>query len=157
MPIRDAWEVLRARERRRHVGGPEARIQANRKAPTSVDDEIGCFVLSQPFFFSSPVAQPEDWSGSIQGGKYYHLTESVAQRVWRDVSIALAADQPQVAASPFGGYGTPVWQPTRLAAGSVPEARPDAYGRRCRVSGEHTVPVLQASHIKPFAASNNMR
>ncbi len=151
MSIRDAWEFFGRENGAATLEDLRLRIQANRKGPTSVDDEIGCFVLSQPFFLNNPVAQPEDWSQSIQGGKYYHLAESVAQPVWRDVSIAMAVSQRRVAVSPFGGYGTPVWQPTRLGQGAFRKLVLDAYGRRCAVSGEHTVPVLQASHIKPFA------
>jgi putative restriction endonuclease len=151
MPIRDAWEFFQRENGAASLEDLRVRIEANRKVTTGVNDEIGCFVLSQPFFFGTSVAPPEDWSGAIQGGKYYYLTEGVAQRVWRDVSIALAADQPRVAASPFGGYGTPVWQPTRLGQGAFRKLVLDAYERRCAVSGEHTVPVLQASHIKPFA------
>lgn len=151
MPIRDAWEFFRRENGAPTLEDLRLRIEANRKLPTSIDHEIGCFVLSQPFFLSNVVAQPENWSGAIQGGKYYYLTESIAQRVWRDVSIALASSQPRVAASPFGGYGLPALHPTRLGQGAFRKLVLDAYGRRCAVSGEHTVPVLQASHIKPFA------
>ena len=28
----------------------------------------------------------------------------------------------------------------------------DAYQRRCAITGEKTLPVLQAAHIKPYAA-----
>ncbi len=28
----------------------------------------------------------------------------------------------------------------------------DAYGRRCAVTQEHTLPVLEAAHIRPFSA-----
>ncbi|WP_342672633.1 HNH endonuclease [Candidatus Nitrospira nitrificans] len=29
----------------------------------------------------------------------------------------------------------------------------EAYGRRCAVTGERTLPALEAAHIKPFAKS----
>jgi putative restriction endonuclease len=151
MPIRDAWEFFRRENGAASLEELRLRIEANRGAPASVEDEIGCFILSQPFFLSSAIAQPEDWSGSIQGGKYYYLAEGVAQRVWRDVSIALASAQAPAPASPFGGYGVPALHPARLGQGAFRKLVLDAYGRRCAVSGEHTVPVLQASHIKPFA------
>jgi putative restriction endonuclease len=151
MPIRDAWEFFRRENGAATIEELKARIEANRHAATSLDHEIGCFVLSQPFFFSNPIAQPEDWRGAIQGGRYYDLRESVAQRVWRDVTIALAASRQPVAVSPFGGYGAPVLHPSRLGQGAFRKLVLDAYDRRCAVSGEHTVPVLQASHIKPFA------
>ena len=127
------------------------RIEANRHVATSLEHQIGCFILSQPFFFNSPIAQPEDWRGAIQGGRYYQLNDVVGQRVWRDVNLALAATRPHVTVSPFGGYGAPVLHPSRLGQGAFRKLVLDAYGRRCAVSGEHTVPVLQASHIKPFA------
>lgn len=151
MPIRDAWEFFRKENGAASLDDLRLRIEANRGTPISVDDTIGCFVLSQPFFFETPIAQPENWSGSIQGGKYYYMTDAVAQRVWRDVTIALAAAQPRAPASPFGGYGLPGLHPNRLGQGAFRKLVLDAYGRRCAVSGEHTVPVLQASHIKPFS------
>jgi putative restriction endonuclease len=150
MPIRDAWEFFRKENGAASLADLKLRIEANRGTPTSVDDTIGCFVLSQPFFFETPIAQPEDWSGSIQGGKYYSMTGAVGERVWRDVTLALSAGQ-RVQASPFGGYGLPGLHPNRLGQGAFRKLVLDAYGRRCAVSGEHTVPVLQASHIKPFA------
>ena len=82
------------------------------------------------------------------------MADAVAQRVWRDVTIALTSGRvrvPAAPASPFGGYALPGLQPRRLGQGAFRKLVLDAYGRRCAVSGEHAVPVLQASHIKPFA------
>lgn len=82
------------------------------------------------------------------------MSDGVAQRVWRDVTIALSSgdvQRPSASASPFGGYALPSLQPRRLGQGAFRKLVLDAYGRRCAVSGEHSVPVLQASHIKPFA------
>ena len=154
MPIRDAWEFFGRENGASSLEELGRRIEANRRAPTTIDDVIGCFVLSNPFFFDSLIPQPEDWAGSIQGGRYYHMADSVAQRVWRDVTIALSSGHvslPATPASPFGGYALPGLQPRRLGQGAFRKLVLDAYGRRCAVSGEHAVPVLQASHIKPFA------
>jgi putative restriction endonuclease len=154
MPIRDAWEFFGRENGTSALEGLRLSIEANRRAPTTIDDVIGCFVLSNPFFFDSPIPQPEDWAGSIQGGRYYDMTDSIAQRVWRDVTIALSSAHtyiPPIPASPFGGYALPGLQPRRLGQGAFRKLVLDAYGRRCAVSGEHAVPVLQASHIKPFA------
>ena len=78
-----------------------------------------------------------------------------AALVRRDVTIALSGRQcahfPATPASPFGGYALPGLQPRRLGQGAFRKLILDAYGRRCAVSGEHAVPVIQASHIKPFA------
>jgi putative restriction endonuclease len=41
----------------------------------------------------------------------------------------------------------------RLGQGGFRIAVTDAYGRRCAVTGERTLPVLQAAHIKPYSQS----
>jgi putative restriction endonuclease len=150
MSIRDAWEFFGRKNGAASLADLTLRIQANRGTPVTDDDVIGCFVLSQPFFFAQPVPQPEDWKGPIQGGRYYEMTDPVAQRVWNNVTLALNA-RPEASAIPFGGYGAPGFQPRRLGQGAFRKMVLDAYDRRCAVSGEHTVPVLQASHIRPFA------
>lgn len=152
MSIKDAWEFFRRENGAGSLDELRLRIAANRPSrAASIEDIIGCFVLSQPLFFATPVVQPEDWPKNLQGGKYYTMNEPVAQRVWRDVTIALSALRAPTAASPFGGYGEARLQATRLGQGAFRKVVLDAYGRRCAVSGEHTVPVLEASHIKPFA------
>jgi putative restriction endonuclease len=154
MSIRESWEFFGRENGAATLEELRQRIEANRRTPTTVDHEIGCFVLSNPFFFDTPIAQPEDWSSSIQGGRYYDMADSAAQRIWRDVTIAAAAGKvrvPAAPASPFGGYALPGLQRRRLGQGAFRKLVLDAYSRRCAVSGEHAVPVLQASHIKPFA------
>ena len=151
MPIKDAWEFFRRENGVPSLEALRRSIAANRADKCAeVGDPIGCFVLSQPLFFPAPIAVPEDWPKNLQGGKYYHLDDPIAQRVWRDVQLAIGL-QTKPAASPFGGVGKQTLQPTRLGQGAFRKLVLDAYGRRCAVSGEHTVPVLQASHIKPFA------
>jgi putative restriction endonuclease len=66
------------------------------------------------------------------------------------VALALTPPNSSSPTSPFGGV-TVSLQPTRLGQGAFRKLVLDAYGRQCAVSGEHTVPVLQASHIRPFA------
>lgn len=153
MPIKDAWEFFGRENGTSSLEELRRRIAANRAGKNAtVADLIGCSVLSRPTFFLDPIAQPEDWPPNLQGGKYYLSTQPVAQRVWRDVELALlAVQQIPAAASPFGGYGHPTLQAVRLGQGGFRKLVLDAYGRRCAVSGEHTVPVLQASHIMPFA------
>jgi putative restriction endonuclease len=152
MSIKDAWEFFRRENGAATLEELRQCIATNRAGRVAtINDVIGCFVLSQPIFFANPIAQPENWPANLQGGKYYYMAEPVAQRVWRDASLALSASRVPSPASAFGGYGQPTVQPTRLGQGAFRKLVLDAYGRRCAVSGEHTVPVLEASHIMPFA------
>jgi putative restriction endonuclease len=41
----------------------------------------------------------------------------------------------------------------RLGQGAFRILITDAYSRRCSISGERTLPVLEAAHIKPYALS----
>ncbi|TKS63473.1 MAG: HNH endonuclease [Nitrospira sp.] len=42
---------------------------------------------------------------------------------------------------------------TRLGQGAFRVLVTDAYDRRCAVTGERTLPALEAAHIKPFSKS----
>lgn len=48
-------------------------------------------------------------------------------------------------------YGSPFLTRARLGQGSFRVLVTDAYERRCAVSGERTLPVLEAAHIQPYA------
>lgn len=47
-------------------------------------------------------------------------------------------------------YGTPILMKPRLGQGAFRVLVTDAYERRCAVSGEKTLPILDAAHIGPI-------
>ncbi len=47
-------------------------------------------------------------------------------------------------------YGTPATYLPRLGQGIFRVQVLDAYGRACAVTGEHSLPVLDAAHIRPY-------
>src|ERR1700731_3872940 len=49
------------------------------------------------------------------------------------------------------GWGEPTLIRPRLGQGAFRIVVTDAYQRRCAVTGERTLPALEAAHIKPFA------
>ena len=65
------------------------------------------------------------------------------------------APQPQPPAAPVedqARYGEPILHRPRLGQGIFRVQVLDAYGRACAVTGEHSLPVLEAAHIKPYAS-----
>ena len=50
-----------------------------------------------------------------------------------------------------GRYGSEQVIQTRLGQGAFRVIVTEAYHRRCAISGERTLPVLDAAHIKPFS------
>jgi putative restriction endonuclease len=52
-------------------------------------------------------------------------------------------------------YGNEYLHRSRLGQGAFRILVTDAYQKRCAISGERTLPVLQASHIKPYGNGPN--
>lgn len=50
-------------------------------------------------------------------------------------------------------YRQSILSKVRLGQGAFRILITDAYSRRCSISGEKTLPVLEAAHIKPYALS----
>lgn len=79
------------------------------------------------------------------------LWEQVIDRLQRTSSSASADLRP--AREIPSGYGSPYLVRPRLGQGAFRVLVIDAYQRRCAITGERTLPVLQAAHIKPHAYS----
>jgi putative restriction endonuclease len=126
---------------------------------TDRDPEIGCAVLTQPFFWPQDmwIPEPKGFASNLMRGRYYdtgveegmHLWELVQQRM-----SAMPAGAP-VAAEPSDGtqarYGIPTLIRPRLGQGGFRVVVTDAYRRKCAMTGESTLPVLEAAHIVPYA------
>jgi HNH endonuclease len=123
-------------------------------------DEIGCIQLVSPTFFppGAWVPQPTDWKPRTQTPVKYDLAAGEGRRVW-DACLVQAALLP--AAAPTIGlpvsaergprYGDPRLVQPRLGQATFRIAVLDAYGRACAVTGEHSLPALEAAHIRSYA------
>lgn len=125
--------------------------------------EIGCLLIAQPVFFdeSDWVRPPADWSGSIQRGKSYGIAEGEGRRIYEEcVARATRYARPGAVASERGlllpdtsdRYADPRLIRPRLGQGGFRVAVTDVYGRQCAISTEHSLPALEAAHIRDYAA-----
>jgi putative restriction endonuclease len=109
-------------------------------------------ILTQPFFFQDAewIPVPESWSRHIQQGRTYDTAESDGRRLWELIMDRIAAR----AAAPIDvpRYGEPVLVRPRLGQGAFRIGVTDVYQRRCAVTGERTLPILDAAHIRPYGA-----
>jgi len=126
---------------------------------------IGCLIISQPIFFQEPdwVDPPSDWPRTgVQQGKGYDLSKGEGLRIYDECRNRAArypeAIPPGAGASIHSGrgpseerFGSPHLVMPRLGQGGFRVAVTDAYGRSCAISTEHSLPVLEAAHIRPFA------
>ncbi|MEO6913533.1 MAG: HNH endonuclease [Candidatus Baltobacteraceae bacterium] len=151
MPVDMAWDTFGVKNGAESLREMRQLIERNAKRPIS---EVGCVVLSEPFFFERadwiPVA---DWKSNIVKGKKYDLSVGVGADIWKAISARIV--RPAQLMSPliesFGGMGKPVLHMPRLGQGGFRSIITDAYGRRCAITGERTMPVLEAAHIRPFS------
>ncbi len=124
---------------------------------------IGCNILSNPFFFAKEqwIPIPADWSSNIVSGKIYDSREQTGANLWTSIQERIAANkvgelqaqQPSIAAEEEARYGSEYLTKPRLGQGTFRILVTEAYTRRCAITGERTLPVLEAAHIKPFALS----
>lgn len=133
------------------------------------DFVIGCRVLAPAFFFDENdwLEVPDSWSRNIVSFKTYTSDDPEGLRLWETAHQHLqtvpgelsrnrqAAEPPP---EPFigpsgvsGGWGTPTLIQPRLGQGAFRILVTDNYRRRCAVTGERTLPALDAAHIKPYA------
>lgn len=165
-----AWETFGEGNGCATLAEMRTRIEAIRRridyAPTGTLQNIGCILLVEPVFFPRDawVPQPRDWHGRTVRGKAYDLTSGEGKRVWdacleRAAALAARADRPSMVAergtwqAPSSRYGTPRLVAPRLGQGTFRIAVTDAYERACAVTGEHSLPVLDAAHIRSYSDS----
>ncbi|MBI3609906.1 MAG: HNH endonuclease [Nitrospirae bacterium] len=164
IPARLAWDTFGHANGAPDFETMNARIEKYRK-PAHRDPRgeygIGCIIVTQPTFFSESdwIPQPKDWGRPTVQGATFDLTQGEGKRIWEECRLrtqleryknaGLAGASVQKEESPR--YGEAALVTPRLGQGAFRIEVLDAYGRSCAVTREHTLPVLEAAHIKPYA------
>jgi putative restriction endonuclease len=159
LPASLAWDAFGLKNGVGSIDELNARVRRYRRDDASIDPVIGCNVLAEPFFFprSAWIPVPDNWAPNIVRGKTYDTEMADGRALWGSVQAALADNQKVGEPSlPDGSYeqnrfGAEYLTRGRLGQGAFRVLVTDAYERRCAVTGEKTLPVLEAAHIKPYA------
>jgi putative restriction endonuclease len=165
LPISLAWEAFREGNGVRSLTEMRDRIARYRRSPISPTENpsVGCILLAEPFFFSEAnwIPIPPDFSLNIVQGKgYSSQDDSTGEALWQAVIERLSTNAnanfdpgpATIAAVERARYGDPMLVPPRLGQGSFRVIVTEAYERRCTITGERTLPVLEAAHIKPYGS-----
>jgi putative restriction endonuclease len=164
LPISLAWEAFGEGNGVRSLIEMRDRIAKYRRSPIETGDNptIGCILLAEPFFFSEVewIPVPSDFSLNVVQGKGYDSESGNGKALWAAVSERLAAHTTAslnpgpatIAAAKTARYGEPILVRPRLGQGSFRVIVTDAYERRCAITGERTLPALEAAHIKPYGS-----
>lgn len=152
IPISLAWEAFRKKNGADEFTAFREKVMKYRSNNTIVETNpvIGCIILAQPFFLprNEWIPIPKDWSSNIVQGKTYDTSNNEGAKLWDIVqsklgTMAIAEGQPR--------YGEEYLTRPRLGQGAFRILVTDAYNRKCAITGERTLPVLESAHIKPFS------
>ena len=154
LPCSRAWEAFREANGARSAREMRARIARYRRADPSdrSDFEIGCRILTQPFFFDEAdwIPVPASWARNIVSYKTYNTGEADGLAIWDAVNERINRPNLLGMAEAPGRFGEPQLIRPRLGQGAFRVLVTDLYNRRCAITQERTLPALEAAHIRPY-------
>ncbi len=154
LPCSLAWETFGEANGAPDLAEMRARIMRYRNADPNdrSDFPIGCRVLTQVFFRDEAdwLPVPKSWPIHTQTFKTYSTDTDDGRLLWEWADSMLTIPIPGMAEE-APRFGEPTLIKPRLGQGAFRVAVTDAYQRRCAVTGERTLPVLDAAHIRPYA------
>lgn len=160
LPLSLAWEAFGQKNGAEDFEGFRTIILNIRKQYQKFEPDpmIGCIILTEPFFFKQNewLPMPTNWKPNIVRGKTYDINEPIGASLWSDVQERLAGREVLEVAQEGNRYGEYLMR-ARLGQGTFRILVTEVYKRRCAITGERTLPVLEAAHIKPYAESGPNR
>ena len=169
IPVRLAWEALGERNGDPNFEGFLSRIAGYRKLPVDQlrpdSTSLVCLIIRSVRFF--PETHWRDWGGgqewsrNIVAYKTYNLDAGAGMALREMLQEKQPADLGPEYESTHEDSRTYAEKlvAIREGQGSFRVRILDAYGRRCAVTGERSLPVLDAAHIQPYRgpASNHVQ
>jgi putative restriction endonuclease len=161
IPISVAWAAFGEANGSSSIEEMRVRISRYRREPDDGrrDYEIGCRMLQQPFFFAEEdwIPIPASWAPNIVVGRGYDTRTEDGRYLWREVHHRLGRQSQYGLQDEAARYGEPMLIQPRIGQGTFRIAVTDVYGRRCAVTGERTLPLLDAAHIRSYADGGEHR
>ena len=160
LPVTLAWDAFGDKNGAATFQDFVARLQGARPGLHPAD-QIGCCILAAPFFFSRErwIDTPVDFSTNIMTGKVYESTSPTARKLLAAVreNFGRAGETDELLDENLEPHYRLQLVRQRVGQGGFRALVTDAYTRRCAISGERTLPALEAAHIKPYAESGPNR
>lgn len=163
LPMTLAWDVFGAKNGADSLNNLKVLIDPLANGSRK-DNLVGCTILTKPFFFSQEnwIPTPASFALNIVRGKMYNSEEDEGRQLWMAVQerLTMTSLYNDIASVEIKNlsikdeaekYGKPYLAKPRLGQGAFRLLVTDAYHRRCAITGESTLPVLEAAHIVPYA------
>ena len=162
LPVWHAWDVFGQANGTRDEHELLERLRRladGARASLGLSHVIGCIAVTEPVFFTPDewVPTPADWSRNIVSGRTSDLSVGEGRRMWLECLERAAGRRGREAgwvreALDDHRAGRPILITPRLGQASFRLAVLDAYDQQCAVTTEHSLPVLEAAHIRPWVA-----
>lgn len=152
LPARLAWDAFGEKNGVQSYVALRSRILQYRPSAKG-DPEIGCNILNSPFLWPEDkwIPIPPTWAPNIVRGRTFDTAVEEGKQLWDAVLDRLQNSPASSAALNEGKrYGSDYLTHARLGQGAFRVLVTDAYSRKCAISGEKTLPVLEAAHIQPY-------
>jgi putative restriction endonuclease len=160
-PCSLVWRAFEEKNGAASLAEMRTRIAKYRRSTDSREDyAVGSIILSDPFFFPREtwIPAPKDFHLSTQVGKGYDLASGTGMALWNEVLLrrkSVRLDRIALPETPM--YGEPTLARRRLGQGAFQLLVQDIYERRCAMTGEKVIHVLEAAHIRPVSEQGTHR
>jgi putative restriction endonuclease len=161
LPASVAWRAFETTNGVKSFGELVTRVRRYARTESSPDPVIGCTILEKPFFWPREqwIDVSDHWSLNIVRGRTYNTAKVDDAALWSRVRSRLAGTVEEgVTAQNLRNLeaDAPRWTRefltrARLGQGAFRVLVMEAYLRRCAITGERTLPVLDAAHIRPYS------
>ena len=159
LPSSLAWEAFGIANGANNLLELKGRVYKYKKTNrlSDPDPQIGCIILSMPFYLEERdwIPAPKDWNRNIVQGKTYDASDGYGLALFEQVQEKLKYREFMSSVvkedAAESRYGKDQLIKPRIGQGAFKVLITDAYQRRCAITGEKTLPVLEAAHIKPYS------
>jgi len=154
LPLVTAWDAFGEANGAASLADFVGLIQRNAASAFAANQEIGCNVLTNVFFLPRSQWIPVDgrMARHVMRGAILSDETEGGRSLWQQVVEASISGVAEKAVADERRFGKPFLAAARLGQGAFRALVTDAYKRRCAITGESTLPVLQAAHIQAYSA-----
>lgn len=153
LPVSLAWDAFGVKNGTTNLDEFLDRIEKyrNKNKDNYINPVVSSLIITMPFFFeeSDWIPVPKSWTPNIVQGKTYNSETMEGKLLYDAVNKRITLNS--FIFEEKSRYGEPQIIIPRLGQGGFRVIVTEAYNRRCAITGEKTLPVLDASHIKPYS------
>lgn len=153
VPVSEAWHTFGLANGVRSYAEFVQRLRSLRHDEAG-GDLVGCVVLEGVSILGPDayVRAPADWKANTVRGQYYDLETGEGKRVLAELTAPRAIVRYDYLNGAIpGDYYDESLRRQRRGQGAFRLMVMDAYKRRCAITGEGTLPALEAAHIRPYS------